>query len=40
VMAMCGWDRLADVDRSALFRPPVRGEAHFKPTAAETLRAV
>jgi hypothetical protein len=34
VMAMCGWDRLADLDRSALFTPPVR--AQLAPIAAET----
>jgi isopentenyl diphosphate isomerase/L-lactate dehydrogenase-like FMN-dependent dehydrogenase len=41
VMAMCGWDRLADVDRSVLFTPlAVRGEAQLKANAVETLRAV
>ena len=40
VMAMSGWDRLADVDRSALFSPPVRGETQLEPIAAETRRAV
>jgi L-lactate dehydrogenase (cytochrome) len=39
VMAMCGWDRLAAVDRSALFIPPARSEAQRKPTVAETPRA-
>jgi len=40
VMAMCGWDCLADIDRSALFSQPVPAEAQREPTAAETPRAV
>jgi L-lactate dehydrogenase (cytochrome)/(S)-mandelate dehydrogenase len=38
VMAMCGWDRLADIDRSALFAPAARGEPRT-PVAGEAPRA-
>jgi hypothetical protein len=38
-MAMCGWDRLADLDRSALFSPPVRGETQLAPIAAEIIQS-
>jgi L-lactate dehydrogenase (cytochrome)/(S)-mandelate dehydrogenase len=38
VMAMCGWDRLADIDRSALFAPAARGEPQT-PVAGEAPRA-
>ena len=39
VMAMCGWDCLADIERSALRRVGV-GETQLEPSAAETLRPV
>ena len=38
VMAMCGWDRIADINRSSLFTPPAQDGAQLTPTAAETPR--